>query len=127
MRSLMKISSEGRSGFLFGQQTQVTPNAIAINRKRGAVIGVIATLIAAFCGTASPAKGAEADTGICFRRITGFNSKGIVINRYEAVLVKRSSSLANDINRLEKFSQKGSPLNSPDMKPFTWIGASISD
>lgn len=127
MRLLTKISSEGRSDFLLGLQTLVTPNATVTNRKWRALAEYLVIFVAAFCGTASPAKEPDVVTGICFRRITALDRKGVVINRYETVLIKRSENLAADLKRVEKFTQKGSPVNSPDLKPFVWIGAAISD
>ena len=66
-------------------------------------------------------------TGICFRRVTALNNKGTVINRYESVIVRPSSSVANDIARVEGVSGGGGPLISPDLMANTWIGASISN
>jgi len=69
----------------------------------------------------------EATTGICFRRITALDKRGTVIDRYESVIVRPSSSLANDIARVARVSGKGGPLMSPDLIANTWVGASISD
>ncbi|MES2021410.1 MAG: hypothetical protein V4460_08905 [Pseudomonadota bacterium] len=66
-------------------------------------------------------------TGVCFRRVSGLDRRGIVINRYESIIVRPSSSLANDIVRLARVSEVRSLLTSPDMTANTWIGASISD
>ncbi|MEG3176641.1 hypothetical protein U1872_10405 [Sphingomonas sp. RB3P16] len=66
-------------------------------------------------------------TGVCFRRLSGLDRQGMVINRYEAVIVRSSSSVASDIARVTRVSGRGDPLSSPDMTANTWIGASISD
>lgn len=66
-------------------------------------------------------------TGICFRRLAALNSEHAVIDRFEVVIIKSSSSLSRDIARVESISHEGSPLRNPDMKPFIWIPALITD
>jgi hypothetical protein len=43
------------------------------------------------------------------------------------VIVRASSSVANDIGRVGRVSVRGSPLLSPDLMANTWIGAAIGD
>ena len=79
-------------------------------------------------GGGSPSFAKSDDTtGICFRRITALNKKGTVVNRFESVIVRQSSSVVNDMARVERVSSRGGPLMSPDLLANTWIGASISD
>lgn len=96
---------------------------LTVRSMRGLILAV------AICsGFASPAFGTtDTSTGVCFRRVSGLDKRGLVVNRYETIIVRSSSSVATDIARLRRISGKGSSLSSPDLLANTWIGASITD
>ena len=77
--------------------------------------------------TALHAKSRDESTGICFRRIAALDRKGRVVSRYESVLVRQSSSLADDIQRIKAVFSGGSPLLTPDLPANRWVAASISN
>jgi hypothetical protein len=89
-------------------------------------LSVVACALVAASPAASEAK-KDDSTGICFRRVSALTAKGVVINRYETVIVRQSSSLAKDIQRVRSVASKRGSIENPDMPANTWIGASISD
>ena len=86
----------------------------------------LAVLSSSVAATTSHAKH-DGSTGVCYRRISALDSRGIVVNRYETVIVRQSSSVADDIKRVEQFLGRRSPILVPDLTANKWLGVAISD
>ena len=126
MRFKMKTSSDARLACPRDRPTRAIRSAIVTKWR----VGIAACILVSGAINASLAavpKPVERLTGICFRRISALDKRGIVINRYESILMKSSGSLYKDLARLEIVAHDTLPLRSPDLKPFYWISAVIGD
>jgi hypothetical protein len=76
--------------------------------------------------TQAPPASLKDPTGICYRRIAWFQ-EGAVHGRFEVILMRQSSSLAQDMARIEEVEHGQSGARSPDLTPNAWHSGWLAD
>ena len=69
----------------------------------------------------------EDPTGICARKLDWFDDHRQLQHHLETVIFKQSGTIRTDVRRKKLYERQVLRPYLPDMKPYTWFGAWISD